>query len=223
MGFVTNRWQPISTGPAPIDTSWKLLDTISLTSNTPYALDTTAYTDMIILHNNCSTYFPLLPTSITIKNGNARDQVQYQFTVSNTSITSNTNLTDVKIFCRYADGSEGSWTLLYSGNSTSARSTSNITYKEIIVDATWTTGQNQFVQSGGGATYIIHYVPQMGNVTLRNGSITGVNGSDIRFMCSAQVTFTTTSVKLDHISTSYSGGSWSNQGTSARKIRIYYR
>lgn len=224
MGFVTNKWQPVSSGPAPVDTNWKLLDTISLTANTAYALDTTAYTDMIILHNNCSTYFPLLSTSITVRNGNARDKTEYEFTVSNSSITSKTSLTSVKIFCKYADGNEGSWKLLYSGNSTSAQSTTSITYKEIIVDATWTTGQNQFVQSGNGATYVFHYVPQMGSITLREGSITGVNGAGQRFFCSTQVTFTSTSVKLDNVSTQYTGAtSWTNQGTSARRIRIYYR
>lgn len=226
MGFVTNRWQPVnaSPGPTPIDTNWKLLETVSLTANTPYALDTTQYTDMIILYSNCSTYFPLSSTPISIRNGNSRDKVQYQFTVSNTSITSATSLSDVKIFCKYADGSEGSWVLLYSGNSTSAQSTASIAYKEIIVDANWYTGQNTFVYQGGGANYIYHYVPQMGNITLRQGSITGVNGSGARFYCNTQVTFTPTSVKLDNISTSYEGTSrWTDQGTSARRIRIYYR
>jgi len=207
-----------------LDTNWKLLDTISLTANTAYALDTTAYTEMIILHSNCSTYFPLQSTSITINNGNARDKTEYQFTVSNASITSKTSLTNVKIFCRYADGSEGSWKLLYSGNSTSAQSTSNITYKEIIVEATWTAGNNAFVYNGNGATYIFHYIPQMGSITLREGSITGVNGTGSRFFCSTQVAFTTTSVTLNNVSTNYQGtNTWTTIGTSGRRIRIYYR
>ena len=222
MGIIYNRFIS-DPRPAPIDTNLKILDTISLTANTAYALDTTAYTDMIILHSNCSTYFPLLSTPVTVKNGNARDKVEYQFTVSNTSIASNTSLTGVKIFCKDADGSEGNWTLLYSGNSTSAQSTANITYKEIVVDATWTAGNNPFIYNGGGASYVFHYVPQMGSITLREGSITGVNGGSDRFFCSTEVNFTTTSVKLNNVSTTYQGGSWSTIGTNRRRIRIYYR